>query len=129
MNSNAKRLLITLAPPIAAAILFIFKKYILIAADFLPPCRFHALTGLLCPGCGNTRAAKEMLSLHFAAAFRYNITVPLLSAAAVLLYLQYVISAWVKPVRLFPRNLVFFCVLGALFAAYCIARNFVNFMP
>lgn len=36
------------------------------------PCLFHRLTGLLCPGCGNSRAALALLRLDFAAAFGYN---------------------------------------------------------
>lgn len=36
------------------------------------PCIFHELTGLDCPGCGNTRAAVSILKLDFAASFSYN---------------------------------------------------------
>jgi hypothetical protein len=39
---------------------------------FYPPCPFHALFGLLCPGCGATRAAAAMLSGHWAEAARLN---------------------------------------------------------
>jgi hypothetical protein len=37
---------------------------------FFPPCMFHQLTGLNCPGCGLTRALHELLRGHLAAAFR-----------------------------------------------------------
>lgn len=33
-------------------------------ASFLPPCVFHALTGLLCPGCGTTRALWYLVHGH-----------------------------------------------------------------
>ena len=36
------------------------------------PCLFHQITGLLCPGCGNTRAALALLRLDLPAAFGYN---------------------------------------------------------
>ena len=36
------------------------------------PCIFNRLTGLQCPGCGNSRAALALLRLDFSAAFRYN---------------------------------------------------------
>jgi len=36
------------------------------------PCLFHRITGLLCPGCGNTRAALALLRLQFREAFSYN---------------------------------------------------------
>ena len=37
-----------------------------------PPCLFHALTGLHCPGCGTGRALHQLLHGHVAAAFRLN---------------------------------------------------------
>lgn len=35
-------------------------------------CVFHEVTGLLCPGCGNSRAALALMRLDFAAAWGYN---------------------------------------------------------
>lgn len=35
-------------------------------------CPFHKLTGLQCPGCGNSRAAIALLRLDFSASFAYN---------------------------------------------------------
>lgn len=37
-----------------------------------PPCVFHALTGLQCPGCGTTRALHHLLHGDIAGAFRLN---------------------------------------------------------
>ncbi len=37
------------------------------------PCLFHQVTGLLCPGCGNSRAALALLRLDVAAALQYNL--------------------------------------------------------
>ena len=37
-----------------------------------PPCPFHALTGLHCPGCGSTRALYQLLHGHLLTAFRLN---------------------------------------------------------
>lgn len=42
------------------------------AASFYPPCVFHLLTGLQCPGCGGTRALHHLLHGRLAEAFRYN---------------------------------------------------------
>lgn len=44
-------------------------------------CPFHAVTGLLCPGCGSLRAMHDLLNLRMADAFRHNF---LSSALAVL---------------------------------------------
>jgi hypothetical protein len=39
---------------------------------FYPRCPFHELTGLLCPGCGATRALAAMVHGQVADAFRLN---------------------------------------------------------
>lgn len=39
---------------------------------FYPRCAFHATTGLLCPGCGGTRAAHALLHGRFTEALRSN---------------------------------------------------------
>ena len=41
------------------------------------PCLFYKVTGLLCPGCGNSRAAMALLGLDIRSAFRYNLLFPL----------------------------------------------------
>lgn len=52
---------------------------------FYPRCAFHTTTGLLCPGCGGTRAAHALLQGRFAEALRCNaaavLGVPLLLGA------------------------------------------------
>lgn len=40
--------------------------------SFYPPCPFHALTGLHCPGCGSLRAIHQLLHRNLAAAFGLN---------------------------------------------------------
>jgi hypothetical protein len=37
-----------------------------------PPCLFHALSGLHCPGCGSLRALYQLSHGHIAAAFGLN---------------------------------------------------------
>ena len=55
----------------------------------LPRCPFHHLTGLLCPGCGGTRALLALLHGDLRAAWHLN---PLLLALAPLL-LAYTVQA------------------------------------
>ena len=51
-----------------------------------PPCPFHYLTGLHCPGCGSTRALLALLHGDIARAFRMNsllvVALPLLGGWA-----------------------------------------------
>jgi hypothetical protein len=39
---------------------------------FYPPCPIFETTGLLCPGCGGTRALSALLRGHLAEAVRWN---------------------------------------------------------
>lgn len=52
-----------------AAVLYTFDPA---AYSFYPPCVFRALTGLLCAGCGATRAAHQLLHGNVAEAMRLN---------------------------------------------------------
>jgi len=51
-------------------------------AWWMPPCLFHKLTGLYCPGCGTARGLYKLLHGNLIGAWRMNplmvITVPLL---------------------------------------------------
>ena len=69
----------------AAAVLFFFNP---VEHGFFPPCLFHKLTGLNCPGCGATRALHALLHLDFATAVHDNAllvgALPLLAGVAAL---------------------------------------------
>jgi len=49
-----------------------------------PRCPFYAVTHLLCPGCGGTRAIYELLHLNVGAALHYNALVTILAPMAFL---------------------------------------------
>ncbi len=119
------RVIITLLPPLAAAAVFLLRDYIFKLSFLFPSCPFFEKTGMLCPGCGNTRAVRAILTFHPITALKYNISIPVLLILAVILYIQYVISAWIKPVRLLPESYSFYITLGILFILYCIIRNFL----
>ncbi|HXT11235.1 MAG TPA: DUF2752 domain-containing protein [Candidatus Angelobacter sp.] len=54
---------------VAAVIFFLFDPT---KVAIFPPCLFHQLTGLDCPGCGAQRALHQLLHGHLIAALRLN---------------------------------------------------------
>ncbi|MEO7936551.1 MAG: DUF2752 domain-containing protein [Dokdonella sp.] len=55
---------------LVSCILLWFDPYA--PGSILPPCWFHALTGLYCPGCGVTRALHALLHGHVGLAMQMN---------------------------------------------------------
>ncbi len=71
-----KRLLRCTAIVLAAGACAAGALYILSWFPSVQLCVFHRITGLSCPGCGNTRAATALLHLRFAESFTYNYAYP-----------------------------------------------------
>lgn len=72
---------------LAACVLFYrFDPSDQTASRYFPPCMFHALTGLHCPGCGSQRAIHHLLHGRLADALAMNallvISLPFLAALA-----------------------------------------------
>lgn len=65
-------LLLGVGALVATASIYILAQY-----GLGIPCPVYRITGLLCPGCGNTRAALALLRLDFPAALGYNLLFPL----------------------------------------------------
>ena len=55
-----------------------------------PPCPIHVLTGLLCPGCGATRALAALTHGHLRTAMHSNA----LTTAMLPLLVLYLLQAW-----------------------------------
>jgi cell division protein FtsW (lipid II flippase) len=106
---------------VCAAVLFLFDPA---ACGFFPPCVFHRLTGLWCPGCGSTRALHQLAHGHLSAAFDLNplmvLMLPVLGCALVLLRVHRVTG---KPSHAFIASPVWaWLVLGCV-AVFWILRN------
>jgi hypothetical protein len=80
----------------------------------LPPCLFHAFTGLCCPGCGATRALHQLAHGHMTAALRLN-------ALAVLVLPLGCLLAVCRKRRDLPARCLW--ALLVCVAAFGIARN------
>ncbi len=89
-----------------------------------PPCPFHALTGLYCPGCGSLRALRQLLHGNLRAALGLNalmvLSVPFLAYA----FAAQGLAALGR--RLLPRPFlpawVIWSLLGVI-VAYWVLRN------
>ncbi|MGB9180269.1 MAG: DUF2752 domain-containing protein [Pyrinomonadaceae bacterium] len=73
VNAQARERLLIAALTLAtlAALLFL-HLYNPVSSGLYPPCPFHALTGLHCPGCGTLRGLHQLLHGNLAAAFAFN---------------------------------------------------------
>ncbi len=68
-----------------------------ILSHFGPPCVFHSLTGLYCPGCGGTRAAILLLRGDIPGAIRMNVfAVIVIACVPIALVRTYVVG---KPIN------------------------------
>lgn len=78
---NARRWRAALHVCVAAAAAFMLYNFDPATSELFPPCPFHALTGLNCPGCGTLRGLHQLMHGNPAAAFRLNplmvVTLPL----------------------------------------------------
>jgi hypothetical protein len=93
-----------------------------VAGSIYPPCLFHALTGLYCPGCGSTRCLHALLHGNLKQAAAFNVL--LVSAIPFLLCLG-VGSLWrttptAPGCRISAR--VIYAVFGVI-VAYWLLRN------
>ena len=91
---------------------------------FSIPCPIHALTGLLCPGCGVTRMCMALLALDFPAAWNANpvllLLLPILAALLVRQAVQYVKSG--RP-SLSQRESALVWGMVAVLLLWGVARN------
>lgn len=109
---------------VAAAALFWFNPA---QYRFYPFCMFYETTGLLCPGCGGTRALHQLLHGNVAAAFQLNallvMTLPVLAALGIRYAMNSLRTA--KPGR-HVSSIWIWCLL-ALTVGFGVFRNLPAF--
>lgn len=71
-ETTSRRIALLVAVLIIASLPLLVFLFDPARAGVYPPCLFHRLTGLWCPGCGSTRALHQLLHGHLATAFRLN---------------------------------------------------------
>jgi len=89
-----------------------------------PPCFFHVLTGLYCPGCGSARALHQLLHGHVASAFALNPAAALFVPALGCAYLAYaarVLRGRPRRAVLVPQGWIWLTLASVV--VYWFARN------
>lgn len=90
---------------------------------YLPPCVFNRATGLLCPGCGNTRSVIRLLSGDILGSLKANITPVFLISFALLYCVERLLNFIGLKVILLPRSKYTYIIPILLFCVYFIIRN------
>ena len=92
-----------------------------------PPCPFHALTGLYCPGCGSTRCLHHLLHGRVATAFDLNpllvVMLPFVAVALAREVLRVTGRAPPRRMKGAPFHRWWVWALLAVVLAFGVARN------
>lgn len=127
-KSKVIKAAVILLPIFAAAAAFLLLPLVPKIAELLPPCTIHLYTGLLCPGCGNTRAVTALADFDLITSVRYN-PIPLICVIlAALYYTELVLYVFGKHKKLVPRKWSFWLIFVILFLIYCVVRNFIPWL-
>lgn len=78
------------------------------------PCIFHLITGLYCPGCGGTRAARFFLHGELLKSFWYHPLVLYLALVGTAEISTYAVSKIRKKPRIYLGHLVAFTNIGVV---------------
>jgi hypothetical protein len=90
-----------------------------------PPCAFHQLTGLWCPGCGLTRGTYQLLHGHVGAALSYNVFTPVALAVIVVVWVGWLRVSWGGGALQMPPRLgrLLAVIAPVLVIVYGVLRN------
>ncbi|MBR5512774.1 MAG: DUF2752 domain-containing protein [Ruminococcus sp.] len=124
MNKKQK-IAVAVAAPTAVLLIWIFREQILGLAPYLGVCTFYELTGIHCPGCGNTRSVRALFNGDILLSVRNNAVLPFLLLLLLCLYIELVADICGKKIKILPRKLWIWLVVIGLFCIYFVVRNFI----
>lgn len=120
-----KKVILVLIPTMFIILLIVVNINLDFIRTFLPNCLFNTLTGLKCPGCGNTRSVIALMNGDILGSLRYNIF-PIVSLILLtLLYIEQCFSVFSSPRKIFPRNTVFWICFAVAIVLYWGLRCFL----
>lgn len=125
---TAGKWVVTIAVGLLGMVLALYLSRTDLGAEnhFLPKCSLHSLTGLYCPGCGNTRATQALLSGDLSGAVRQNISfviaLPFLLFGAARTWIRWVYPGCLRSLE-FRWRYSYSVSLIALIVAFTVLRN------
>jgi len=122
------RMIILIGAPLfaVAGFLYIYLYDPNTHSGFYFPCGFRWLTGLYCPGCGNTRALHALVHLDFVGMLNHNLLFfPLFFLLMWLLTGEYLKLLFGKRILWIPRRvpMAVIILLVALIILFTVLRN------
>ena len=127
MEKNKKKQYINICLLLSLIAAIILAALVLSALGIGIPCVFHRITGLKCPGCGNTRALLSLIKFDFVSMLKYNPIFPL-----EVIYIAWVcfsmIINFIRSGKLLykPLHIVIDISVLVLIVAWGIVRNFIG---
>ncbi|MBR3420924.1 MAG: DUF2752 domain-containing protein [Ruminococcus sp.] len=121
--SKRTKLLIAAAVPLLGVMLFLLRDYIMSVGHYFP-CMLYKYTGLLCPGCGNTRAVNHLVHGRILLSLRSNPDIPFLVLVPLGFYIELIADICGKKLRIVPRSFWVWIPIFAAYAAFYVLRNF-----
>ncbi len=113
-------------PPTLLLAAFLFRAELIALAEMIGRymfCPMYAFTGVLCPGCGGTRATLALLRGDLLLSLRCNPSVVCIIVFLLLLYAEKICKTLGKPKKLVPRRVGFWIGTVAVLLIWSVARN------
>lgn len=126
--SMKKKILVLLLPFLILLIVYLSVLFLFRFSDkYFFTCIIYWKTGILCPGCGGTRAVKALTEFRFIDSLRYNPSVLTMCIFSIYCYTQLLFNTFFRSdpskKKIIPASRTFYLFWAGILLIYYIARN------